>query len=453
MAIGRFHPRSWEEKINIFSPIVLRVSPESKFAGASILGRKGRPVEAAPGDSLLVGTIRMGYGHYRMARAAVTWGLRAGSRVFVHDPLLINSIESSALKMSERVYSDASRISSALGGPFERAWGSLMKSGGKGAQESSRKLARKLTRLMGDLPREWPMVCAYPLNAQMAVLHGCRRVINLIPDSYPQHFFVVPGALSVTQNEESRQALLALGVRPENAITAGHWVPEELAENAIADGEARLSRLRRAAPLRLLFSVGGAGAQSAYLEALFDLLSAQTRKGRLRLIINTGDHAKVADRFERALSSAGLSVKRIRGQAACDDFIAKHPLEGKDSESEAVIFSTDGPLEAVTVTDQLMRISDVLVTKPSELAFFPLPKLHIRRVGDHEAASAIYSAGLGDGTPELREPAAAAAEIERWLRDPALFERILEGVRSASLRGVYSGAKVAVELALEKAIS
>ena len=58
---------------------------------------------------------------------------------------------------------------------------------------------------------------------------------------------------------------------------------------------------------------------------------------------------------------------------------------------------------AVATTDILGRVSDVLTCKPSELAFACLPKLHIRRVGDHEADSARRAAELGDGTLEARE--------------------------------------------------
>lgn len=35
-----------------------------------------------------------------------------------------------------------------------------------------------------------------------------------------------------------------------------------------------------------------------------------------------------------------------------------------------------------------MPVADILCCKPSELAFYPIPKLMIRRVGDHEAHSA-----------------------------------------------------------------
>ena len=53
--------------------------------------------------------------------------------------------------------------------------------------------------------------------------------------------------------------------------------------------------------------------------------------------------------------------------------------------------------EAVYCTNLLMRSADVLVTKPSELAFYPVPKLFIRRVGGHNGIKNII-AQLGTDT-------------------------------------------------------
>lgn len=47
-------------------------------------------------------------------------------------------------------------------------------------------------------------------------------------------------------------------------------------------------------------------------------------------------------------------------------------------------FYHENIFEAVYCTNLLMRSCDVLVTKPSELAFYPVPKLFIKRVGGHE---------------------------------------------------------------------
>ena len=430
--------------LKLLPRIELRGRPEPLLGGARLLGRRGDALAArAP---LVVGTIRMGYGHYRMGRAAATWGVRAGRDVFVHDPLAIASLEASLLRASEWAYSAASRLSSELGGPVERAWGRLMKTGGRESQAASRRLGARLARLMDGLPRDWPVVCAHPWNAHLAVECGFTRVVNLVPDNFPQHFLVVPGALNLAQCEESRRALLALGVPAGRTDAVGHWVPAELAENATADGDARLERLKRGAPPRVLVSIGGAGGQGAFLERLLRALSEPLAEGRLRLLLNAGDHAAMLSRFERLWPELGLPPARLDGAAAVDDFVARHPLAGP--EPAGALVSAAGPLEAVAATDRLMRAADILITKPSELAFFPIPKLHIRRVGDHEAPGARYSAELGDGTPEQREPDDAAALLRRWLADPEELARLNEGVKAAARRGVYHGAEKAVARAL-----
>tara|TARA_B110001452_G_scaffold265318_1_gene269754 strand:- start:874 stop:1218 length:345 start_codon:yes stop_codon:yes gene_type:complete len=67
--------------------------------------------------------------------------------------------------------------------------------------------------------------------------------------------------------------------------------------------------------------------------------------------------------------------------------------------------------EAVAATDLLSSRADMAAWKPGELAFYPVPKLLIRRVGAHEAASAVRAAELGDATSELR----TADEFEKTL--------------------------------------
>ena len=403
-------------------------------------------------DSLIVGLMRMGYGHIRMGRSAVTWGERARASVTVHDPLSTHSAASAALRLTERFYSECSRLSAAVGGPAERAWGWITRSGGPSSQAASRALARACRRVMGELPRQTPLVGAHPWNSHLGIECGFRRVVNLVPDAHPQAFCVVPGALNVCQNRDTYDGILRLGIKKEEAEVAGHWVPSELAENADADCRLRLERLRRKAPIRLLFSVGGAGAQGPFLKQLLASLAPRAKEGRLRLIVNAGDHPAMARALEGALADSGL---RVTGLSAGDDlesFIAGHPLAGPEPEAEAVLIRAADSVAAVSATDRLMRASDVLVTKPSELAFFPLPKLHIRRVGDHEAPSALYSAKLGDGTTERREPGEAAAQVEQWLAGDGLSS-LNEGVRAAAARGVYSGSKVAVERALGRAVS
>ena len=83
------------------------------------------------------------------------------------------------------------------------------------------------------------------------------------------------------------------------------------------------------------------------------------------------------------------------------DLVAKRKADPKDDLVTLFAFADYFP--AVATTDVLMRVADVLCCKPSELAFYPVPKLMIRRVGDHEAYSALRASELGDGTLEVRE--------------------------------------------------
>ena len=73
------------------------------------------------------------------------------------------------------------------------------------------------------------------------------------------------------------------------------------------------------------------------------------------------------------------------------------------------VFLHDNTFHGVYATNYLMRVVDVMITKPSELAFYPIPKIFNERVGGHEAWGAIRSAELGDGTIETRTDSANVA--------------------------------------------
>ena len=91
----------------------------------------------------------------------------------------------------------------------------------------------------------------------------------------------------------------------------------------------------------------------------------------------------------------------------------------------------------------------ILVTKPSELAFYPVPKIFIRRVGDHEAASAFRSMELGEGTTECREPEHAFEMVKLLTEQNQILQRMNECVIRNARDGIYDGAKNAVEMAVK----
>ena len=115
-------------------------------------------------------------------------------------------------------------------------------------------------------------------------------------------------------------------------------------------------------------------------------------------------------------------------------------------------FSYDDYFTAVATTDILCNVADVLACKPSELAFYPIPKLMIRRVGDHEAYSALRASELGDGTLEVRE-VPRAVEYVRLFLGTDLIEVMCKSIEDNNKIGIYDGCKNAMRLALERAQS
>ncbi len=96
-----------------------------------------------------------------------------------------------------------------------------------------------------------------------------------------------------------------------------------------------------------------------------------------------------------------------------------------------------------------MRVSDVLITKPSELSFYPIPKLMIHRVGGHEAWGAIRSAEVGDGTYECSTPMETSAMLSLLQNQGDILERMCNFILKANESGIYHGAYRAVKLAVK----
>ena len=97
-----------------------------------------------------------------------------------------------------------------------------------------------------------------------------------------------------------------------------------------------------------------------------------------------------------------------------------------------------------------MRACDVLITKPSELAFYPVPKLMIKRVGGHEAWGAVRAAELGDGSFECDTMRDISSMLKSLQRDPTMLRFMCGNIEKAKSQGTYDGAYKVVELALRR---
>jgi energy-coupling factor transporter ATP-binding protein EcfA2 len=104
--------------------------------------------------------------------------------------------------------------------------------------------------------------------------------------------------------------------------------------------------------------------------------------------------------------------------------------------------------QAVYATNLLMRSCDVLVTKPSELAFYPVPKLFIRRIGGHEQWGAVHSAEIGDGTLECRDIPHTLQMMELFLTDGVTLRDMCDNIVRNKSMGIYDGAYKVVQTAM-----
>ena len=193
--------------------------------------------------------------------------------------------------------------------------------------------------------------------------------------------------------------------------------------------------------------MGGAGAQQALFADVIRALLPDIRAGKAVLFVNVGDHKNVWDNLAKAVPELASAKLFLNDYAAASAYAES----ARTGEAEGIVgFCHDDIFAAVYVTNLLMRSSDVLVTKPSELAFYPIPKLFIQHVGGHEIWGAIHSAEMGDGTYEVA-PGRETTDMLRLLQsEPEILERMNNRILENCKAGLYNGAYEVIKLAAGK---
>jgi hypothetical protein len=236
-------------------------------------------------------------------------------------------------------------------------------------------------------------------------------------------------------------------VPPEALFYTGHHVDHELVENIDADCAARLQRMYDNQPRRFLLTMGGAGAQRELFKAIIEHCLPLVQADRLALFVNLGDHRANWDWLQAELGERRSQVQtHITWQdtQAFTDQIRNGTAHGLH------VFLHDNIFHAVYATNYLMRVVDVMITKPSELAFYPVPKIFNERVGGHEMWGAVRGAELGDGTVEARSIPQTLQAIDLLAKERDLMEMFCDCIVKNKSIGVYDGAYKCVELATGK---
>ena len=90
----------------------------------------------------------------------------------------------------------------------------------------------------------------------------------------------------------------------------------------------------------------------------------------MALTQNILDHAHMKDAFEEVLNDTELEYDTVTTTQGVYDFQNNLLSAGKEPSKAITLFAFDEYFPAVATTDILCRVSDVLMCKPSELAFY-----------------------------------------------------------------------------------
>lgn len=215
----------------------------------------------------------------------------------------------------------------------------------------------------------------------------------------------------------TRQRLRQYGVPAERISFTGFPLPMENVANAGEDLRRRLPRVDARGsfrhgygrmidaelgpappsdtrPLAITYAVGGAGAQADLARDILRGLSAALREGRMRLNLVAGVRPEVEQFFRRIIAELGLEAEL--GQSI-------HLLLAPTKDEYFVRFN------------RLLRETDVLWTKPSELCFYPalgIPLVMSAPLGAHEERNLETVLRVGAGQRQ-EDPRAA----DEWLTD------------------------------------
>lgn len=427
--------------------------------GEAILS--GEQVQSAEFDhkkGLIVGNIRMGYGHYRISMAMASAAHALGYTPYWMD---LNSypqtVATKLISAQNKLYSLGSRMSRF--GIFNKlVWEPVNYEGFRALSynASDQKKAELMAPLFRQIPKDIPLVVTHVWPAQAALHGGMRYVVNAIPDNWPMALHLAEGSLHTVQCHFAYQGYRTLHgfakkkvlkpIPPDQLCYTGHYVDHEIVANVQADCQARIERKKRKEPMRFLLTIGGAGAQKDLFAAIIRHLLPAVRSRRVVLYINVGDYRNVWEDLLYDIPELSGCAEEHFGDFEEAAAFADEALTGTIKGVHA--FFHRNIFEAVYITNLLMRSCDLLVTKPSELAFYPVPKLFIRRVGKHEMWGAIHSAEMGDGSLECRDIPHILQMTDLFLGENRELIHMCENIQRNKENGLYNGAYRAVELAM-----
>lgn len=405
---------------------------------------------------LIVGNIRMGFGHYRISIAMASAARALGYKPYWLDLASFDATGSKMIRQQNDMYSLASRISQKSKLFNALVWEPLNSEGFKKISYNAKDQANSelLTPIFRNIPKDIPYIATHVWPAQGAIHAGLTHVVNAIPDNWPMGLHLSEGAIHTVQTPFAYfgyKTLNGFDKKPLNGIPekdlkmVGCFIDHELLVDLENDNKRRKARIANGKPIRILMTVGGAGAGFDMFLAMVKHLIPYVKEKKVSLFINFGDHLDV---YEKLTKKVSVETKNYFNQYQDLKKLVSEIKEG-DAEGIYCIYNKD-IFEAVYSTNLLMPVTDLLVTKPSELAYYPIPKLFMRHIGGHEVYGAINGRENGDSTPECPTKEEANQMLDRLISDKELIPHMCDRIDELKKQGHYNGAYECVKLAVGK---
>lgn len=443
---------------------------ENEYIG-DMLGVKNVAIGDAPDGTcsgfssskgIIVGNIRMGFGHYRISMAMASCANALGYVPYWMD---LNGYPhttcTKVISSQNDLYSLGSRLSTKDPIFNKLVWEPTNYEGFRqlNYNAADQKNAELMAPVYRNIPKEIPVVGTHVWPAQAAIHAGMKYVVNSIPDNWPMALHFAEGAVHTVQTRYAYQGYRICNgmakkkinqpMPADSIVCTGHYVDHELVSNIEADCDARIDRKKSGRPMRFLLTIGGAGAQKEVFAAIIKELLPDIRNKKAMLYINIGDYKNVYEDL-LALCPGMEEVTQTHFDNWEDtEIFARDALVPENEISGIHMFCHSNIFEAVYCTNLLMRSCDVLVTKPSELSFYPVPKIFIKRIGGHEMWGAIHSAEIGDGTLECEDIPHTLQMIRLFCDEDTPLNIMCENIKGNKKAGIYDGAYKVVELAMK----
>ena len=274
-------------------------------------------------QAVICSTIRMGFGHYRIAMAGASCARAMGFTPYWLDLLAIPGITTDVINWCNTQLQPLFAASPNGAGCSTSMSGSRSPPANPPCRSCRRflnaciaawpwrflktnvkdyKMSELFRNLYRALPSDMPVLTSHMWNCMGAVAGGMTNVVDMMFDNWPMAFQLTEGAKHGVQSPsgyygfrtmrgfDEHKATILKPMPPEALFYTGHHVDHETRREHRGDCAARLRRMRNKEPRRLLVTMGGAGAQRELFKAIIEHCIPLVKEGKVTLFVNLGDH-------------------------------------------------------------------------------------------------------------------------------------------------------------------